>query len=386
MSDMMAELRRWANRHCGQQLMGQTRNSRTGAEADLTGLLTTNADGYTVVRTATGEVLLPDIDVEYANLRVTASGGKAASVFAGGQVVSASGSRSSSPAEVPAAFHQPSPAPVNPHAAPAAASIGPQNGLDSLAAAIQALASAQVQMQNQQQQQLAALTTIANSLSRTASLSPAPSHVLSSASTSGSADTAAVLSHLKRLEDEKSKVWSSFAIPTSDLPIFSTAEVAVLAALPLPFLLHKEEPGFHDTVAAIQHLAAFIVHHLQPAFASWSPVGSAINAFFTSNLKSNKATFSIERAARLRSACDSLDLAITARSNTLAQHAFLDIAMLALLLDATVAASYPRLTLATVSAPPASKTAAEQGLSGKSLVRPSKNLSGLPIRKGEPGF
>ena len=199
---------------------------------------------------------------------------------------------------------------------------------------------------------------------------------------SAQSDTAAVLNHLRELEEEKSKIFNSKKIGRDHAHLFTADEMLALKQLPVAFELHKDEEFFTEHVIAIVAIAAFIVKHLVPCFQATQVVGEEVTAFFADHLKREKLQLGIERTGYLRSACAALDRAITLKDALIAQEAFLILALLSLLLDKEHALCYSRLFLCTISATPTSATTAPNVLAGKTTVRVAKALGNLPTKKG----
>ena len=366
MTTSIADLRLWVNRHTS-QLCTATLISPDGAtRATFTGTIETDENGHTVLVSNGQALLFPeDNGTSFADVSCAAGNGKGASVF--GALTSAIHSRANSPSQ--------SPAPQNPTAAPRQQ---PQAGNEI--AQLAALVTSLARSVSQQQQQVTALTASVSQALSVPRFSVAPGSIASASS--GGSDTAAVLSHLRDIEEAKSKIFSSRKIGREYLHLFSPDEITALAQLPVAFELHKEEEFFAEHLLATVALSAFIVTHLQPCFQATRKVGDGVTAFFAQQLKQEKIQLSIERAALLRSACQSLDFAIILQSNPIAQEAFLTLSLLSLLLDKEHALCYPRLSLCTISATPTSASSAPQVLAGKACVRVSKALGGVPTKKG----
>ena len=377
-SPSIQDLRLWVGRHLGQEATAHTRDPH-GNQPILQGILAVDINGVFVVQDINTQTVImfpKDDGTEYMAVSCLATATAKASTFCtGSTVVSPSSSRPNSPA-APSA----SPAPTPPHSTRqvlSQAAVGASAPATDVSTLINLVASL-ARSVSQQQQQITALTTsVSQAVSMPRAASSSPTH-----GSPGHSDTAAVLNHLRELEEEKSKIFCSKKIGRDHSHLFTSEEALALQQLPVAFEFHKEEEYFMEHVLAVVALAAFIVKHLVPCFKASSPVGEEVTSFFTDHLKREKLSLGIERTGYLRSACAALDRAIHLRDTLIAQEAFLCIALLSLLLDKEHEQCYRRLFLCTISATPTSATTASQALAGKTSVRVSKVLGSLPAKKG----
>lgn len=360
----LAELRKWSCRHTGQRITFICRGS-DNVDTAVDGTLGTDANGTIVVIGAAGQMVpFPDPNLDYAQVTAHADARRPTSVFGGGAAVM---SRPPSPVQPAQAV---SPSPVNP--------MNPQS--HATAQDLQQLTAMVAQLVSAQHNQSQAISALAHSMSQARpSLSPPQE---SPASTTSSNDTAAVLSHLRELEQEKKSTFNSKDISPEHAPQFSPAEIHALKQLPVTFFLHKKEKFFADYVYAVQRMAEFIINVLCSAFTAKRPVAAEVHTFFAEACRRERISLSVERAARLRSSAAALDVAISTRSDSGAQEAFLDLALLHLLLDKDLALSYPRLVLCCIAATPTAADTADTALAGKSNIRMAKPMTALPVKAG----